>query len=116
MSFGEHMSAVLLGGIHGSEITGLQGIHMLSFARYSQTIFQSNDSDLTFPLEYLKVPVVSHPCHHLVFSVFHFSYLLGVQCFHIVVLSAFIMKFSPFLFIDPQGILFVKYLFNSFAH
>lgn len=46
VSFGEHMSAFLLGGIHGSEIAGLQGIHMLSFARYSQTIFQSNDSDL----------------------------------------------------------------------
>lgn len=45
-SFGEHMSAFLLGGIHNSEIAGLQGIHMLSFARYSQTVFQSSDSDL----------------------------------------------------------------------
>lgn len=46
MSFGEHMSAFLLGYVRSSEIAGLEGIHMFSFARYSQMIFLSNYTDL----------------------------------------------------------------------
>lgn len=72
MAFEVH-THISVGSILRNEIAGSKGMYMLNFRRCYQIAFQSSCTNLTnlfFHQWCLNVPVVPHPCQHLVLSVF----------------------------------------------
>lgn len=72
-----HVVCIAIGYISKSRITETQGIHMLRFNRYCQTVLQGGYTDLFSCQQQMKIPDKIYFCHHLIFQVslfFNFSY------------------------------------------
>lgn len=68
------------GSMPSSAAAGSYGKNRFSFVRYSQTVFRDAYTILLSHKQRMKVPVVLHPCQHLVLSVFCIvAFLMGVQ-------------------------------------
>lgn len=52
-----------------NRIAGIRGKHIFNFIRNSWTVLQSSWTNFTLLIEYMKVSLFPHACHHLEFSV-----------------------------------------------